>query len=520
MDCTQEFITKSETILASLNSEYKVCCESIKDCLQKIMDESTIKNISVSGRVKTNKSLAEKIYRKNYYNEYECPEEFISELPDGIGIRVVCLLNEEERQVYEYLKNIFKDKDTINSVEMSTNKDSILFIDFSGQPEKQKNEHDIYRMAGIWRNNGKSIKIEIQIKSMVHYFWGELEHSLFYKNYNYIISNEFYGQLMNSINCELENIDGQMNSLKKHLDRNDANQVKEVKQIAALVLANKYGDKINASLGCKIDLREIYDVLVCIEFPNTSDVQHSFNCLKDYIDRIQKSEFDDSIQGSLFNEKLETNKLTEETKIIVTIIDSLLKQGDIYWKSFYAIFVSIYIKKSDYNYTDTLVDISRKMIKLTSTYKSNIDCFDSDEMVCDFIELVQGSIIETFSKIRKLSFFNLGTVLGRVNTKISDLVRDVQNSMLKLSEDGFTISEEIYSVNKDTISKIIFVNIMHMNGKEIDEETLRNILDVFKKANDYQLYFHDDTVNWLKRYWKLNEIEWDEFESIVWKEDK
>ena len=36
------------------------------------------------------------------------------------------------------------------------------------------------------------VRIELQIKSLTNYFWGEIEHSLFYKNYDYTISNDFY----------------------------------------------------------------------------------------------------------------------------------------------------------------------------------------------------------------------------------------------------------------------------------------------------------------------------------------
>ena len=93
------------------------------------------------------------------------------------------------------------------------------------------------------------IPYELQIKSLVHCLWGEVEHSLFYKKYDYIISNSYYAQLMQSMDKELENIDGQICALKSHLEQSDTDQSKNVREIAAYLLSKSCKDILGESIG-------------------------------------------------------------------------------------------------------------------------------------------------------------------------------------------------------------------------------------------------------------------------------
>ena len=51
------------------------------------------------------------------------------------------------------------------------------------QPQLQRNGFTIYRIDGYYLFNGRKVNFELQIKSMVHSFWSEIEHQVVYKKY-------------------------------------------------------------------------------------------------------------------------------------------------------------------------------------------------------------------------------------------------------------------------------------------------------------------------------------------------
>ena len=89
-----EFIENASEILSSKSEEYKRIIDKIENYLQELLED--VKGVTISGRSKDANNIAEKIYRKNYMMKYNNAEEFIKDLPDGIGVRIVCLLNQEK----------------------------------------------------------------------------------------------------------------------------------------------------------------------------------------------------------------------------------------------------------------------------------------------------------------------------------------------------------------------------------------------------------------------------------------
>ena len=97
-----EFIKNASEILSSKSKEYKRIIDKIEHYLHELLED--VKGITISGRSKDANNIAEKIYRKNYMMKYNNDAaKFIEELPDGIGIRIVCLLNQDEVKIYKKL---------------------------------------------------------------------------------------------------------------------------------------------------------------------------------------------------------------------------------------------------------------------------------------------------------------------------------------------------------------------------------------------------------------------------------
>lgn len=178
--------TKYESLVNAFSDEtFRRVLETEREEIVKIIQQyvSDLEDIeekykilfSVESRVKTVDSFMEKIRRKNYVQTWEITgdmsltQEYIcNNLPDLIGIRVNCYFWENEEKIYEAF------------VRDAANFEKIVF-DFS-ENKIQKNGHKIYKFTAKY--DGR-INFEIQIKSVMHNVWGEVEHKTVYKNRNY-----------------------------------------------------------------------------------------------------------------------------------------------------------------------------------------------------------------------------------------------------------------------------------------------------------------------------------------------
>src|SRR5699024_8045081 len=78
------------------------------------------------------------------------------------------------------------------------------------QPQSQRNGFGIYKIDGYYEDVKGRINFELQIKSLVNVFWGEIDHRILYKNYNYLMTEDFFRDIMYSIKDNLTMIDRQL----------------------------------------------------------------------------------------------------------------------------------------------------------------------------------------------------------------------------------------------------------------------------------------------------------------------
>ena len=206
-DCFQTILqdkrNKIETILVKCIHDYKQNNPNIL-----VFD-------SLESRIKSHDSFVQKLSRKDYVNSWvlkESNEEnqtyIMKELPDLIGFRVSCHFNEDEKRIYDYFLNTRIDNITLNE---NTN-------------TVQENGHTIYKIDGCYNN---SCNFEIQIKSLVNNFWGEVEHKTIYKGRAYDCNNDSREILTEDAYKILTATDSQLNSLFK-LDYDKDKMIKEL----------------------------------------------------------------------------------------------------------------------------------------------------------------------------------------------------------------------------------------------------------------------------------------------------
>lgn len=169
------------------DNDFRNELESVKNDLKAWLEEwiggmrkldPRISNVfSIESRVKGEKTFEEKLYRKNYINDWDVFNNIeenqaliMHELTDLIGLRINCHFVIYEKEIYDYF---------ISTSEQYVKKG---FSFNFGENTKQKNGNTIYKFSGIYNDK---YHFEIQIKSIVHNVWGEVEHKTVYKNPTY-----------------------------------------------------------------------------------------------------------------------------------------------------------------------------------------------------------------------------------------------------------------------------------------------------------------------------------------------
>jgi len=227
-----EYIRLAELYNETIHDSLKEPCENISELLIKLLDVksteySLITNNSVyptkyyqiKTRIKKKESFYEKLIRKNLglgivkkfnlltdvelLNKYR--SEIVSEIQrfdDLIGIRIVTELKKDCSNVYQLLQN---------SAEFFE-ANSIVFFDLEDQPQKMQNGLDIYRIKGSFHG---LYYFELQIKSKIDEAWGDMDHSIFYKDYSVSPIKDTVQVTMNNVGILLEKIEKLLYDLRE-----------------------------------------------------------------------------------------------------------------------------------------------------------------------------------------------------------------------------------------------------------------------------------------------------------------
>lgn len=387
-----DFANNSEEALLTMQDELEDKLQEILLFLdQNIMPHLRNSDLLLHGRVKKTTSLREKIIRKNYHNRYSDSEEFINDLPDIIGIRLVCLLKDEEKQVFDSLRELLLENEG-DYYYLKDHKNNSLHINFEKkQPELQKNGKEIYRIAGKWIDeNGKITNVELQIKSLVHMFWGEIEHLLFYKNYSYIIGVDFYKKVIESTYSMLTSIDSQLKVMRQQLYVNEEEeQLEQLSQILTKFLYSFFNQNFVDSHGCKIDLREAYELIAQIKFEEITDIKEAKNLMQLILLKLTD---ENKITGPkmMLNEK--SRQLAKNLKV--------LEEEDAFWSAFFTMYCSVIIETEEVHLNEVAVQLMRNFL---ATFE--LSRYSSNEYFKPLKMSMLDGVVNAFLKYRKMDYF-------------------------------------------------------------------------------------------------------------------
>ncbi|MDX9916565.1 MAG: (p)ppGpp synthetase [Gudongella sp.] len=268
-----DFIEQTLDIIDSKSEELnKVAGE-----LEKFFNDSLfIKDhfLNVNYRIKSSESLKEKILRHNFYMKYDTPEDLVEDLSDLIGFRIECRFIEDESKIYQDILRLFNNQQEDGYYSNVLNESISLNLD-EKQPQIQKNGFEIYKIDGRYRKDGVTVNFELQIKSMVNVFWGDIDHRVLYKNFNYMLTEDFFRDIMSSIKDNLTMIDRQLMLIYNHLSSMDASSTPskntQIKNLISKTIHDIYIVKVRQEVGFVLDFKKSSDVIVDFIFSRTEN---------------------------------------------------------------------------------------------------------------------------------------------------------------------------------------------------------------------------------------------------------
>lgn len=407
--------------------------------IEKFFNEESF--LSINHRIKSKVSLKEKIIRNNFFIKYSSPSEALFDLSDLVGLRIECRFIKDEGDLYNLILDRFNIGEGNGYFKSLENEHIYLKLNES-QPQIQKNGFTIYKIDGKYKYNEEFYHFELQIKSLVNVFWGEIDHRILYKNYNYMITEDFFRDIMHSIKDNLEMIDRQLMILYNHVNSLDASAEesnrKQIKSMLSKIIHDIYVNKVREELGFLIDFKNTTDIIVeylymkCGEkgaysygenfirmLNRINEIGDSYIDFKEYIHFGRKPEFYDSF----------SKKVGEGILSVINL--------DFGWNLFFKIIFQIE--------NDDMVEDFKLFIEYLKKRSQDIFIYDlfqgnfTDDEIDNINEYILDLIAEDFLNnldidyILEYSFnnmkFNLKSILSSINNyndfeKSKDLLRN------------------------------------------------------------------------------------------------
>ena len=259
-----DFIDGTITLFEENLKNYGDACLLLQSLFQEILETRNDCFVGLRTRIKTTDSLKEKLIRNRFYIDYLTPEDALRHLSDVIGITAQCRFQKNEEELYRLLFGFF-DNDDLGYAQCSLNPD-VYMNRRMRQPQVQRNGFTIYRVDGYCIFNGKRVNYELQIKSLVHAFWSEIEHEVVYKNPEFVVQERFNRRMLAAIRENLDVVDEQLEIMYEQISEESASSKVGMDEISFKTLFSRsinelVNQKMRESLGFTTDFKKCSAVL-------------------------------------------------------------------------------------------------------------------------------------------------------------------------------------------------------------------------------------------------------------------
>lgn len=230
---------------------------------------SEIELYEMVDRVKSPESLKEKIIRNQVFfdlmdengkaigngNKQLLAEVIKEKIDDLMGIRFLVSLSCDCEKIFELLKKCQEE----------LAEKGIIFSDLEQNPQTMRNGRPIYRIKGKYKEQDKEeYPFELQIKSKVDSAWADIEHMLFYKDYQFSYIQSTNKQVMKKLGDLLEQVDELMIQIRE----SQASYEKDREEMEfTQYLGTRFKGKIQEIVGYTFVLSEyrrvLFNIFLC-----------------------------------------------------------------------------------------------------------------------------------------------------------------------------------------------------------------------------------------------------------------
>lgn len=271
----KEIAEKGKTIYSNqggLQQQLKKRIRELKEALMKCVDahaeefgliisndsSSEIALYELVDRVKSSESLKEKIIRNNVFIELtgkkgdDLRAAIRDNIDDLMGLRFLVSLSCDCEKLFDLLdtyKEELKGK-------------GITLLNLDENPQTMQNGRPIYRIKGKYKGKYKrkveECPFELQIKSKLDSAWADIEHMLFYKDYQFSYIQSTNKQVMKKLGDLLDQVDELMMQVRE----SQASYKKDRKEMEfTQYLGTRFREQIKEIVGSAFVLNDYRGVL-------------------------------------------------------------------------------------------------------------------------------------------------------------------------------------------------------------------------------------------------------------------
>lgn len=388
--------------------------------------------LNLSTRIKTPQSLREKLIRRNYYIKYPTPFEGFKKVPDLIGLRIECRFIKDEKEIYQKIIDEFRIYCGNGYYASNINKNIRLNLE-DIQPQVLNNGFKIYKLDGLYKNSKTSYSFELQIKSLVNLFWGEIDHKILYKNYNYMIVEDFFRDIMHSIIDNLFMVDKQLMILYDHVTNSDASgkdpAEKQLKVLLSKIIHDVFINKIYGELGFVFNIKVSTDIIVefiFMKLKKNKDNSYGEDFIS-LINRINEISTLDMNLEEYINVDEKPKFYDSFTRNIGNLILASLNK-DFEWNIFFKIITTIDKESDNQIFEDFIHFVRYQYTLLILNLFENFDLSEDDKR--DIENFILNLVIDKFKNNTTLEFLMVKSI-----NKINFILESLKFSEIERKED-------------------------------------------------------------------------------------
>lgn len=493
-----QFIDDSIIYFKDIETHLDTLCEDIEGYFEEMLMEEDQGVLNINSRVKSISSLKEKIIRNNYYKKYSTVEEFFSNLSDLIGIRIECRFIEDENKIYKIIKTHFTEIDEEGYYYSSSKKNIKLKLS-DKQPQEQKNGFKIFRIDGFYEYNDKKFNFELQIKSLVNIFWGEIEHKIIYKNNNYMLVDEFYKNIMGAIKKNLSMIDNQLLLIYDQVNKfnaiNPTVRKAQLETVLSKIIYDIFSTQMKKSIGLIVDFKKSCDAIVKYIFRtnNAEDLEDYNETLLKTLSRLNAIGKDDMN----FNSQIQFEREVEfKDEFCNTVGTAILKSinTDFQWNLFFRMLFQIELGNNSEDFESFIMYFKNIFLKNISFSKLNF-LFNEEQS-----ENIKNSIIKQLSicfiEIDSITFIYEENI-EKINYEINDIIKDIFTNIN---------TYEQWEDNKDIYLTLFNLKILSIFDYKIKTVKVKSFIERIKVSSTNNIQISESILKYIDKLELVTEI--------------